>query len=433
VKLTISVVGLGKIGLALAAQYASREHRVLGCDINQALVELVNGGGVPQYSEPHLAELIAAAHAEGNLSATTNTSQAVSQCDVVVVIVPLVVNADGEPDFRSLDAATNSVSRGLRKGTLVIYETTLPVGTTRDRFGPMLEQSGLSVDTDFDLAFSPERVLVGRTFEDLRRYPKLVGGVSARSTERARGFYESVLDAEIIEMDDAETAEFVKLAETAYRDVNIALANELALYAAARGIDATSAFTAANTQPYSHLHQPGVGAGGHCIPVYPRFLLAQAGNQELRLVRDARLTNDGMAGEAVEMVSRAIGSLTGRRVLILGLAYRPGQKEARFSSALLIIDELRRRGARPQLHDPLFSAEELRMYGAEAVDLCQSVDTDAVIVQTDHAEYRHLDWTMFRGCRLVLDGRNCLDPQAVLAAGIAYVGVGLAYAAPPGD
>src|SRR5258708_26927605 len=189
----------------------------------------------------------------------------------------------------------------------------------------MVELDGLRMGIDFDLAFSPERVLVGRTFEDLRRYPKVVGGVSAQSTERAAQFYRAVLDAEILVMQNAETAEFVKLAETTYRDVTIGLANELAPFAQARGIDVVLAFRAANTQPYSHLHQPGVGVGGHCIPVYPHFLLSRA--PELTLVEASRKANDGQVDRAIETIEAALGGLNGAEVLVLGLTYRHGVKE----------------------------------------------------------------------------------------------------------
>jgi nucleotide sugar dehydrogenase len=420
----ICVVGLGKIGLAIAAHYATRGHHVTGSDIDERLVALVNGGNVPAHPENGLAERVREAHAAGTLVATTCTPAAVARSQTVVVIVPLVVDASGVPDFAAIDAATDSIAAGLKPGTLVIYETTLPLGTTRERFGPMLEVSGLHVGVDFQLAFSPERVLVGRSFEDLRRYPKIVGGVTPEATERAAEFYRSVLDADVLTMENADTAEFVKLAETTYRDVNIGLANELALFAQARGIDAVSAFAAANTQPYSHLHQPGAGVGGHCIPVYPRFLLSQAAAGELELVRRARQVNDGMAAFTVEVLAQRIGDLAGKRVLILGLAYRGGQKEASFSSALLLINELRQRGCQVLLHDPLFSSDEIAAVGAEPVTLAEAVDADGVILQADHPEYQHLDWSHVRGCRVVVDGRNVLDPLAIAAFGLEYVGIG---------
>jgi nucleotide sugar dehydrogenase len=419
------VVGLGKIGLALAAQYVSKGIPVYGADIDPMLVEIVNHGGVPPNSEEGLAGRVRAGVQDGLLQATRDTAAAVTDCNVVVVIVPLLVDERGNPDFRTLDAATAAIASGLRPGTLVIYETTLPLGTTRARFGPMLQEgSGLRAGEEFLLAFSPERVYVGRTFEDLRRYPKVVGGTTPEATEAASRFYATALDANVMTLPDSESAEFVKLAETTYRDVNIGLANDLARFAHARGINAVAAFQAANTQPFSHLHQAGIGVGGHCIPVYPQFLLAQAAPGELELVRRARMLNDDQARYAVQLLVDEIGDIFGARVLILGLAYRGGVKEASCSSALLVIRALRDRGAQPLLHDPLFSMDELRATGAEPVALSEPLNVNAVILQTDHAEYSDLDWSLFNGCKVVVDGRNVLDWQGIEQSGMRYIGIG---------
>src|SRR5438094_725298 len=287
----VAVVGLGKIGLPLAAQYAGKGMRVIGCDVDQAVVDAVNQGQAHIREEPGLEEAVASAVRAGRLSASADTRSAVGEADVVVVIVPLIVAAADAIDYSNVDAATRAVGRSLRRGALVVYETTLPVGTTRHRLAPMLEEeSGLAAGTGFHLAFSPERVYAGRIFEGLRRYPKSVGGVDEASTAAAVDFYRSALDAEVWAVANTETAEFAKLAETTYRDVNIALANQLALYAASREVDVAEAFKAANSQPFSHLHRPSLGVGGHCIPVYPRFLLGDATNGELSLVREGRAT-----------------------------------------------------------------------------------------------------------------------------------------------
>ena len=420
----VCVVGLGKIGLALAAQYARRGLVVHGADIDPVVVETVNRGQAPSHSEDGLQERISEAAHQGLLSATLDTATAVRSSNVVVVIVPLLVDAHGQPDFRALDAATRAIAAGLRPGTLVIYETTVPLGSTRERFGPMLQASGLRVGEDFHLAFSPERVLVGRTFDDLQKYPKIVGGTTAEATQRAACFYAAALGATSIEMPNAESAEFVKLAETTYRDVNIGLANELARFAQARGIDAAEAFQAANTQPFSKLHTPGVGVGGHCIPVYPQFLLGQAKPDELAIVRRAREVNDSMAEYAVELLVDRLGDLRCKRILILGLAYRGGVKEASNSSALLLIEALHARGARALINDPLFSVDELHRTGAEPIELDDATDVDAIVLQTDHPEYLALEWTRFRAGGVLLDGRNVLDRRTVEHAGLDYLGVG---------
>lgn len=421
----IAVVGLGHIGLPLAVQYAGRGHDVIGCDIDQRIVAEVNAGRSPHDDEAALVERVPQLVAAGRLRASTDDAEGVRGAEVVVVIVPVAVDAERQIDFGPIDAATREIAKGLQPGTLVIYETTLPVGTTRDRFGPMLEAgSGLHVDRDLFLAFSPERVLVGRVLLDLRRYPKIVGGVSQESTRRAVDFYRSALDegTEVRAVANAETAEMTKLAETTYRDVNIALANEYARYAARRGINVSEVIEAANSQPYSHIHLPGVGVGGHCIPVYPHFLFNT--DPELRLPPLARAINEEMAGFAVQLVQDRIGPIAGVDVLVLGIAYRADVREDAFSSALRLRDELAAAGAVVHGHDPYFSAEHLAGLGFRPYDLAAPTPVRAAIVQAAHVAYRSLDWRSIPGLALLVDGRNALDPREVTAAGIEYAGIG---------
>jgi nucleotide sugar dehydrogenase len=421
----IAVVGLGHIGLPLAVQYASRGHDVIGCDINQRIVDAIGNGQSPHDDEQALIDRVPELVAAGRLRATTHTSEGVRDAEVVVVIVPVVVDARREIDFGPIDAATRDIAAGLQPGTLVIYETTLPVGTTRDRFGPMLAAgSGLTLDTDLFLAFSPERVLVGRVFLDLRRYPKIVGGTSVESTRRATEFYRSVLDegTQVQAVANAETAEMTKLAETTYRDVNIAYANELARYAAKRGIDVLEVIGAANSQPYSHIHLPGVGVGGHCIPVYPHFLFN--GDPSLRIPPLAREINEEMAGWAVDLAEETVGSLKGEPVLILGVGYRADVREDAFSSAFRLRDELRAVGARVYAHDPYFDDEHLRELGFEPYDLAAPLPVKVAMLQAGHAVYRDLTAASLPGLELFVDGRNALDPAQLAGGEVRYVGIG---------
>ncbi len=421
------MLGLGKVGLPLAAQYADSGLSVIGGDIAPQVVEAVNAGRNVIKGEAGLDEAVARNVAAGRLRATTEMVDAVRQSDVVVVIVPLLVDEQGRPDFRNLDAATRTIAQGLHPGQLVVYETTLPVGTTRHRFGGMLQEAtGMVPGQDFWLAFSPERVYSGRILEDLKRYPKIVGGVNRPSTERAADFYRQALGAPIIQTASSEEAEFVKLIETTYRDVNIALANEFAMRAQQLGVDVMSAIQAANTQPYSHIHRPGIGVGGHCIPVYPHFLMDPAtGGDAMRLPRLARQINDGMPGYAVEQLGRELGGLENRRVLVLGLAYRGNVKELAFSAGVALIQQLRAQGAQVLVHDPYFSDEEIQAQGGESVSLDEPPAVDAVILQAYHDEYRALDFARFPGCRAVVDGRNVLDRSSVEAAGAIFLGMGV--------
>ncbi|MBO0797069.1 MAG: hypothetical protein J2P36_39830, partial [Ktedonobacteraceae bacterium] len=247
----------------------------------------------------------------------------------------------------------------------------------------------------------------------------------------ALSFYRSVLDAETITMASTDEAEFVKLIETTYRDVNIALANEFARFADTRGLDVTTAIAAANTQPYSHIHAPGVGVGGHCIPVYPYFLLAGCTDQHLdsrqsmlSIPRYARRINDSMAEYAVERLRDAIGSLEGQSVLMLGIAYRGDVRETAFTSAKLLQEALLAAGASVYVDDPLYNADELRALGYTPLTLEVENNIRAILLQAGHKTYQSFDFSRFEHCRVVLDGRRALRREQVEAAGIEYITIG---------
>lgn len=428
----ITVVGLGKIGLPLAVQFARSGSEVTGADVSSSVVEQVNAGLAPFPGEAHLAEYLADVVAAGTLSATTDTTLAVSTSDVVVVVVPLFVDDEARPDFGWMDSATGDIARGLRaeNKTLVIYETTLPVGTTRTRWKPLLEEkSGLVEGEDFHLVFSPERVLTGRVFADLRKYPKLIGSLGERGAHLATRFYEQVLQFDerpdlergngVWDLGSTEAAEMAKLAETTYRDVNIGLANQFGRFAAAHGIDVYQVIEASNSQPYSHIHRPGIAVGGHCIPVYPRLYLWN--DPEATVVRAARQANADMPAYTVGLaVSAAGGSLVGKKVGVLGASYRGAVKETAFSGVFATVAALREAGAEVCVHDPMYSDEELSGFGWDAYHLGDPVDV--AILQADHAEYRSLTAADLPGVSVFVDGRGIADPANL--GGITYLRVG---------
>lgn len=427
--MNIAVVALGKIGLPLAAQFARKGNRVIGADVNADVVDAVNRGEEPFPGEAHLAEVLREVVGDGRLRATTDTTSAVSESDVVVVVVPLFVDSDGVPDFGWMDSATEMIAAGLRPGTLVSYETTLPVGITRERFLPMLEKgSGLRCGEDFSLVFSPERVLTGRIFADLRTYPKLVGGVDESSGRHGVEFYESVLDFDerpdlarangVWNLGSSEASELAKLAETTYRDVNIGLANQFARFAATRGIDVMKVIDASNSQPYSHIHRPGVAVGGHCIPIYPRFYLWN--DPEATVVRAAREANAAMPEYTVGLLEGAHGDLSGQRVVILGASYRGGVKETAFSGVFAVAESLNRRGATVLVQDPLYSDAELERLGFAPYHFGEQAD--AAVVQADHADYRTLGAEQLPGIRTVVDGRRSLDASRWAGVTLRLVG-----------
>ena len=394
-------------------------HEVVGVDVNQALVDCINRGEEPFPGEFGLAEKLAEQVPAGKLRATSNYADAIPDADAVVIVVPLLVDEETwQPDFGWMDAATRSLAENLTPGTLISYETTLPVGTTRGRWKPLIEEvSGLEEGKDFHLVFSPERVLTGRVYEDLKKYPKLVGGLNESGTKRAIEFYDSVLTFDdrkdlprpngVWDMGTAEAAEMAKLAETTYRDVNIGLANQFARFADSTGIDVYKVIEACNSQPFSHIHRPGIAVGGHCIPVYPRLYLST--DPDADIVRTARNYNATMPTYVVERVEQVIGSLAGQRVVVLGAAYRGGVKETAVSGVFPTVEELEKRGAVVTVHDPLFTAEELAVYGFTAHELGSEVDV--AILQADHADYLTLGPADFPGIKLFADGRNATDSK----------------------
>ena len=429
-RMRIAVVALGKIGLPLAVQFASKGHEVIGVDVNPRTVELVNEGKEPFPGEAHLAEKLAELVPAGRLRATTDYAEAIPGVDAVVVVVPLFVNDETwQPDFAWMDEATKSLAAHLTPGTIVSYETTLPVGTLRGRFKPMIEQiSGLEEGRDFTLIFSPERVLTGRVFADLRRYPKLVGGLSEDGTRRGIALYQQLLDFDVREdlpkpngvwdMGSAEAAEMAKLAETTYRDVNIGLANQFAVYADKIGVDVQRVIDACNSQPYSHIHRPGIAVGGHCIPVYPRLYLST--DPDASVVRTARSFNATMPQYVVDRAKEILGDLTGLRVVVLGASYRGKVKETAFSGVFPTVDALRAAGAQVLVQDPMYTDEELEGFGWQPYHLGENVDV--AIVQADHTEYSKLTPADLPGVRLLLDGRRVTNPA--LFVGVPRITIG---------
>ena len=413
----IAVIALGKIGLPLAVQFADKGHEVVGVDVNADTVASVNAGREPFPGETDLQTKMAAAVATGRLRATTDYADAVPGADAVVVVVPLFVDAEGVPDFGWMDSATRDIAANLTAGALVSFETTLPVGTTRNRWRPMLEKgSGLSEGTDFHLVFSPERVLTGRVFADLRKYPKLVGGLSPEGAKQATSFYEAVLDFDerpdlerangVWDLGSAEASELAKLAETTFRDVNIGLANQFARFAAEHNIDIYQVIEATNSQPYSHIHRPGIAVGGHCIPIYPRLYLWN--DPSATVVRAAREANAAMPEYTVGLLENAYGDLSGARVVVLGAAYRGGVKETAFSGVFPTVEALTSRGAVVAVHDPMYTAEELAALGLAAY--VPGSPVDAAVLQADHAEYHDLRPSDLPGIRVFMDGRRLTDP-----------------------
>ena len=426
---TIAIYGLGKMGLPLAAVFADAGARVIGADINEDVVRGINQGICHVTGEPGLSELVERNVGEGRLSATSDLVHAAEDADVMVILVPTLLDGNNNPDMSIVRSVCADVAKGLDSGDFVIQESTVPPRTTRDLILPILEGSGHKIG-DFGVAHCPERTASGRAIIDITgAYPKIVGGVDSTSTETARALYLTINKKGVIPVSDATAAESVKVFEGLYRDVNIALANELAMVCDELGIDAREVFDAANTQPYSHIHAPGCGVGGHCIPVYPYFIIntVESSTDMLRL---ARRINDGMPAYTVDLLESALAKLdveiSGARVLLLGVTYRGDVNETRFSPAIDVIKELKRRGAKVFAYDPVLE-EGVERFGAIPSDLNSIDSIDAILIASDHAGFKEINWDRIGRLmrhKVVVDGRNILDPEELRSIGYLYQAVG---------
>jgi nucleotide sugar dehydrogenase len=423
----VAVVGGGRMGLPLACALSKRGAQVTVADIDAALVAAIEAGHCP-YEEPGLPELVTELHAAGRLHATVNTTSAAAGADVIVVIVPAHLTAERSIDLSILQSASAAVGKGLRQGALVVYETTVSVGATRRSLVPVLEQhSGLTAGVDFDVGYSPERVKANLVLQRLHVTPKVVGGINDRSRARVAAFYSQCLGAPVEDVGSVEAAEMTKLVGMLYRDVNIALANELASFCELAGVDFERVRSAANMDGEAGLLLPGIGVGGHCTPVYPYFLTRESRRLGVvqRISEAAREINDGQPSRQLDRIERAWAPLKGKAAHILGLGFRPGVKVDTLSPAYTLRDELTRRGARVTIEDPHYSDDELRVRGFEPSRLAGA---QLVVLNTAHSEFHAPGFVQWRrdGIEAVLDGRNFWSQTDAEAAGLLYFGIGRA-------
>lgn len=421
------MVGGGRMGLPLACTFAKHGAEVVVCDVDRRVVAAVEQGRSP-YEEPGLPELMADLHQSGRLHATTVTAEGVSGCDGIVVIVPAHLTPDREIDFAILKAASADVGRGMSRNALVVYETTVSVGGTRRQLIPILEQqSGLRAGKDFFVAYSPERVKANLVLKRLETTPKVIGGLDATSLERAHAMYGKYLGAPIDQVGTIEAAEMTKLLGMLYRDVNIALANELAAFCELANVDFDRVRAAANSDGEANLLLPGIGVGGHCTPVYPYFLTRESRRLGMtqRISEAAREINDDQPARHLDRVAAHWRALRGVKAHILGLGFRPGVKVDTYSPAYTLRDELERRGAVVTIEDPYYSEQELSDAGF-LPGLAKNAEL--IVLNTAHEQFANPPFSTWKahGIAAVLDGRNFWRQAEIEASDLLYFGVGRA-------
>jgi UDP-N-acetyl-D-glucosamine dehydrogenase len=384
--MTIGIVGLGYVGLPLAVAFAEAGHEVIGVDSDARRAQAIARG--ESYVEDVPPEQLAPL--AGRLRAGTGYG-ALSAADAVLIAVPTPLTENREPDLGPLVSAGRNLARVLRKGQLVVLESTSFPGTTRERLVPLLEESGLAAGADFHLAFSPERVDPGRTDYTLRNTPKVVGGLTPACRERAAALYREICD-EVVEVSSPEAAELTKLLENIFRSVNIALVNELAILCDRMDIDIWEVVEAASTKPYGFMRfDPGPGMGGHCLPVDPFYLAWRAREFDLttHFIELAGEVNQRMPYFCVERIGRALNEqakpVRGSRIAIIGVAYKPGVGDLRESPALKIMRLLAADGAELAYHDA--HVPELPDFGLASEPLEAVLEeADCAVIVTAHPE-----------------------------------------------
>jgi len=415
----IGVIGLGYVGLPLLVEFTSRGFHGTGFEVDEAKAQQINAGAsyIGDVSSRKVKEVVDA----GRLRATTDFSH-LSECDAIIICVPTPLRKTKEPDVSYILAAAEQIAERLRRGHLIILESTTYPGTTDEVLLPMFEAKGLKLDEDFLLAFSPERVDPGNPQFQTHNIPKVVGGVTDDSTAVAAQLYSQIVN-DVHAVSSARVAEAAKLLENTFRAVNIGMANEMARLCYALNIDTWEVIRAAATKPFGFMpFYPGPGIGGHCIPLDPHYLSWKARQHgfDSRFISLAEEVNSRMPEHVVQLVADGLNdarkAMNGSNVLLLGVAYKKDINDVRESPALSIIDRLRAKGANVRYHDPF--VDELRFDDAHtdsSGDPLSSVSltndelqsADCVIIVTDHSD---IDYK--RICSvvpLIVDTRNALN------------------------
>src|SRR3989338_4847197 len=425
-KQTVAIIGLGYVGLPLACLCARRGMKVYGFDIDEAIVKATNSG------KSHIADASLAKQVKslkGKIIATANPKEALADADIIVVCVPTPIDENKLPDLKPLEGACKSIAQHIRKGQLIIIESTIYPGTVREIVKPILEGSGLISEKDFYLAHCPERIDPGNKKWVLENIPRVLGGLSEKGTKIAEKFYNSILKSEILALSSIECAEAVKVVENTFRDVNIAFVNELAKSFDKLGIDVLEVIKGASKKPFGYMpFYPGPGVGGHCISVDPYYLIERAKQKgfEHEFLMLARKINDSMAEHVVSLAESALAqinkNLQNSSIALLGLAYKADVEDMRESPALHILQLLKSKGANPKVFDPHI------MEKSNVPSLDDAIkNADCIILATHHKEFvSALTAKKLKSMNVkaIIDARNCLDKEAIAAAGIIYKGIG---------
>jgi len=420
---TVGVIGLGYVGLPLAVEKAKAGFKVIGFDIQESKVKMVNEGHnyIGDVVNADLEKIVS----DGHLRATVDFDE-LSDCDVVAICVPTPLDIYKQPDLTYVINSTKDVAKRLHKDMLVVLESTTYPGTTEDVMKPILEETGLVCGKDFYLAFSPERVDPGNLRFKTKNTPKVVGGVGPESTEVARLLYESVLEAEVFVVSSPKEAEMTKILENTFRIVNIALINEMAVVADKMGINIWDVINAASTKPFGFMpFFPGPGVGGHCIPIDPFYLtyIARKYDYHTRLIELSGEINDSMPEYVVTRVMKALNErgkcMNGAKVVMMGIAYKEDIEDMRESPALKVLEHLEKNLAHVSVVDPYVSQFQWEGKTVKTVNLTEELikESDAVVITTAHK--KNINYKMIvANARYIFDAKNVLSKMGIKAGNV---------------
>ena len=435
--LKIAIYGLGHVGAPLAATWIRAGASVIGFDKSEKVREYAREGRT-QIPEPHVNETFSIGLGENRFLIYDDPVAASKDSFFKMICVPVMAE-NANANLQAVENVASNIAMGLKRGDVVALTPSVPPGTTEDFVLPILEEkSRLECEKDFFVVYNPERIYEGRAIHDIEDgYPAIVAGAGPQSLNVATVIYQLIFKKGVIKLSSPRTAEFEKLIEGVYRDVNIALANELAMISERIGVDFWEARNAANSQSYCHLHRPGIGVGGACIPVYPQFVLDIASKKSIEspITKSGRLVNDRMPSYAVnealsacQRIQTKTKNLKDYRVTLLGLAFRGGVSDTRLSPTYRVIEELFKKGVKNiQVHDPLVLHDPalLNYHGVSLnSNLALSLrGADLIIIVADHTEYSDLNVEEV-GNAIVYDGRGIIDTSRPFGPNLVSMGVG---------
>ncbi|MFQ7521529.1 MAG: nucleotide sugar dehydrogenase [Terrisporobacter sp.] len=403
---------MGYIGLPTATMFSCYGHKVIGVDVNEKVVNNINKGKII-IEEPNLEELVEDVVKKGNLIASILPKES----DVFIISVPTPIKDDKTSDMSYVISATKSIVKYLKEGNIVVLESTSPVGTTEEVVKPIIEESGLKVGRDIMLGYCPERVIPGKIIYELKNNDRVIGGIDKKSAEEIRKIYKTIVDGNIY-LTDCKTAELCKLMENTYRDVNIALSNELLLICDKLNINVWEVIEYSNKHPRVNLHTPGPGVGGHCLAVDPWFIIEK--EPELsNIIKSSRLLNDSMPEYVYNKIDKILQKDKSKKITILGITYKANTDDMRESPIIKLIDKLLKNNYNVKVFDPYI--KDFQINCQSILEACK--DSDLLILGVNHDYFKNLPLdeikTTMKG-NLILDTRNFLDKEEVEKSGFIY-------------